>query len=50
MLQIPIKCVHNKAGLGMSETDVPNVEVDANVEKKQALWRKTQKRYKEIVD
>ncbi|KAG5325206.1 AGGF1 factor, partial [Pseudoatta argentina] len=45
-----ITCNHNKVGLGSKRTDVPNVELDSNTEKKQAVWRKTQKRYKEILD
>ncbi|XP_011150988.1 angiogenic factor with G patch and FHA domains 1 isoform X2 [Harpegnathos saltator] len=49
---VPIKCNHaDKSGLGStSETDFSNVDVDVNVGKKQAVWRKTQKRYKEIAD
>ncbi|XP_018312231.1 angiogenic factor with G patch and FHA domains 1 isoform X2 [Mycetomoellerius zeteki] len=47
---LPITCNHNKVGLGSKRTDVPNVELDSNTEKKQAVWRKTQKRYKEILD
>ncbi|XP_011067127.1 PREDICTED: angiogenic factor with G patch and FHA domains 1 isoform X3 [Acromyrmex echinatior] len=45
-----ITCNHNKVGLGSKRTDVPNVELDSNTEKKQAVWRKAQKRYKEILD
>ncbi|TGZ48427.1 Angiogenic factor with G patch and FHA domains 1 [Temnothorax longispinosus] len=45
-----ITCNHNKVGLGLKRTDVPNIELDSNMKKKQTLWRKTQKRYKEIVD
>ncbi|XP_032676009.1 angiogenic factor with G patch and FHA domains 1 isoform X2 [Odontomachus brunneus] len=47
---IPINYNQNRGGLGSSETDFPSIELDANVEKKQALWRKTQKRFKEIDD
>ncbi|XP_014489188.1 PREDICTED: angiogenic factor with G patch and FHA domains 1 [Dinoponera quadriceps] len=47
---IPIKSSHNKSGLGSSEVDFSNIEMDVNVEKKQAVWRKAQKRYKEITD
>lgn len=50
MLQIPIQCTHSKGGLGSSKADFPNIELDANVEKKQAVWRKTQKRYKETAN
>ncbi|XP_018337800.1 PREDICTED: angiogenic factor with G patch and FHA domains 1 [Trachymyrmex septentrionalis] len=42
-----ITCNHNKVGLGSKRTDV---ELDSNMEKKQAVWRKAQKRYKEILD
>jgi len=42
-----IACYHNKVGLGSKGTDVPNIKLDSNMEKKQAVW-KTQKRYKEI--
>ncbi|XP_071560822.1 angiogenic factor with G patch and FHA domains 1 isoform X1 [Temnothorax nylanderi] len=45
-----ITCNHNKVGLGLKRTDVPNIELDSNTKKKQTVWRKTQKRYKEIVD
>ncbi|CAL1681908.1 unnamed protein product [Lasius platythorax] len=41
---------YNKAGIGLSETDFPNIELDSNAEKKQTVWRKTQERYKEIMD
>lgn len=47
---LPIACNHNKVGLGSKRTDVPIIELDSNTEKKQAVWRKTQKRYEEIVD
>lgn len=38
----------NKSGFGRNETDFPTVELDSNVEKKQARWRKTQQRYNQI--
>ncbi|XP_011332504.1 angiogenic factor with G patch and FHA domains 1 isoform X2 [Ooceraea biroi] len=47
---LPIARNHNKVGLGSNEADYSNIELDSNVEKKQAVWRKTQKRYKEIAD
>ncbi|XP_011688024.1 PREDICTED: angiogenic factor with G patch and FHA domains 1 isoform X2 [Wasmannia auropunctata] len=47
---LPIACNHNKVGLGSKKADVSNIELDSSMEKKQAVWRKTQKRYKEIVD
>ncbi|KAK2581738.1 hypothetical protein KPH14_002220 [Odynerus spinipes] len=40
----------NKSGLGAIEADFPPVELDSNVEKKQARWRKTQQRYNQIND
>ncbi|KYN45090.1 Angiogenic factor with G patch and FHA domains 1 [Trachymyrmex septentrionalis] len=45
--ELLITCNHNKVGLGSKRTDV---ELDSNMEKKQAVWRKAQKRYKEILD
>jgi len=45
---LPIACNHNKVGLGSKGTDIPNIKLDSNMEKKQAVWRKTQKRYKEL--
>lgn len=47
---VPIKANFSKAGIGLSEADFPNIEIDSNTEKKQILWRKTQERYKEIMD
>ncbi|KAL6428658.1 hypothetical protein ACFW04_007930 [Cataglyphis niger] len=47
---VPIKGNYNKAGIGSSEVDFPNIELDSNTEKKQIMWRKTQERYKEIKD
>lgn len=38
----------NRAGLGSEH--MPSVELDANTQKKQALWRKTQQRYEEIME
>ncbi|XP_072764550.1 uncharacterized protein [Anoplolepis gracilipes] len=49
-LEVPIKANFSKAGIGLSEADFPNIEIDSNTEKKQILWRKTQERYKEIMD
>lgn len=49
-LQVPIKGNYNKAGIGSSEVDFPNIELDFNTEKKQTMWRKAQERYKEIMD
>lgn len=50
VLQLPITCNRNKSGLGSNEADFPDIELDSNAEKKQAVWRKTQKRYNEIAD
>jgi len=50
LLQLPIASNHKKIGFGSSEADYSNVELDSNLEKKQAVWRKTQKRYKELAD
>ncbi|XP_018404846.1 PREDICTED: angiogenic factor with G patch and FHA domains 1 [Cyphomyrmex costatus] len=47
---LPITCNHNKVGLGSKRMDIPNIELNSNMEKKQAVWRKTQQRYKEILD
>ncbi|XP_070161472.1 angiogenic factor with G patch and FHA domains 1 [Polyergus mexicanus] len=47
---VSIKGNYNKAGIGSSEADFPNIELDFNTEKKQTMWRKAQERYKEIVD
>ncbi|XP_011644651.1 angiogenic factor with G patch and FHA domains 1 isoform X1 [Pogonomyrmex barbatus] len=47
---LPLMYNHNKVGLGSNKMDFPNIELDSNVEKKQTVWRKTQKRYKEIMD
>ncbi|KAL0108439.1 hypothetical protein PUN28_015173 [Cardiocondyla obscurior] len=47
---LPIIAYHNKVGFGSKEMEVPNIKIDSNTEKKQAVWRKTQKRYKEIVE
>ncbi|XP_011251924.1 angiogenic factor with G patch and FHA domains 1 isoform X1 [Camponotus floridanus] len=47
---VSIRGNYNKAGIGSSEADFPNIELDSNMEKKQTMWRKTQERYKEIRD
>ena len=39
----------SKTGLGAA-SEFPTIELDSTTEKKQALWRKTQQRYKEITD
>ncbi|OAD56442.1 hypothetical protein WN48_03392 [Eufriesea mexicana] len=39
----------SKTGLGAT-SEFPTIELDSTTEKKQALWRKTQQRYKEITD
>lgn len=49
-LQVSIRGNYNKAGIGSREADFPSIELDINTEKKQTMWRKTQERYKEIVD
>ncbi|XP_014609680.1 PREDICTED: angiogenic factor with G patch and FHA domains 1 [Polistes canadensis] len=40
----------NKSGFGAVEADFPKIELDSNVEKKQARWRKTQQRYNQIIE
>ncbi|XP_076637730.1 angiogenic factor with G patch and FHA domains 1 isoform X4 [Colletes latitarsis] len=47
----PISVTNNpsKTGLG-APSEFPTIEVYSTTEKKQALWRKTQQRYKEITD
>jgi len=50
LLQLSIASNHKKVGFGSSEADYSNVELDSNLEKKQAVWRKTQKRYKQLAD
>ncbi|XP_076164349.1 angiogenic factor with G patch and FHA domains 1 isoform X4 [Ptiloglossa arizonensis] len=46
---IPMTNNPNKTGLGAT-SEFPTIELDSTTEKKQALWRKTQQRYKEITD
>ncbi|CAL7948506.1 unnamed protein product [Xylocopa violacea] len=47
----PVSLTNNpcKTGLGAT-SEFPTIELDSTTEKKQALWRKTQLRYKEITD
>ncbi|XP_017891349.1 angiogenic factor with G patch and FHA domains 1 isoform X2 [Ceratina calcarata] len=47
----PVSMTNNpsKTGLGAA-SEFPTIELDSTTEKKQALWRKTQQRYKEIND
>ncbi|KAK9310078.1 hypothetical protein QLX08_000530 [Tetragonisca angustula] len=47
----PVSLTNNpsKTGLGAA-SEFPTIELDSTTEKKQALWRKTQQRYKEITD
>ncbi|XP_015440042.1 PREDICTED: angiogenic factor with G patch and FHA domains 1 [Dufourea novaeangliae] len=47
----PVLMTNNpsKTGLGASR-EFPTIELDSTTEKKQALWRKTQRRYKEIAE
>ncbi|XP_012285396.1 angiogenic factor with G patch and FHA domains 1 isoform X2 [Orussus abietinus] len=46
----PVQVVSNrtKTGLGASDAEISTIEISPGTEKKQALWRKTQQRYKEI--
>ncbi|XP_076547427.1 angiogenic factor with G patch and FHA domains 1 isoform X2 [Osmia lignaria lignaria] len=46
---ISLKNNPSKTGLGAT-SEFPTIELDSTTEKKQALWRKTQQRYKEITD
>lgn len=48
-LQVPLTNNPSKTGLGAT-SEFPTIELDSTTEKKQALWRKTQQRYKEITD
>ncbi|CAG5083665.1 Similar to Aggf1: Angiogenic factor with G patch and FHA domains 1 (Mus musculus) [Cotesia congregata] len=41
----PVQMVNNNAKKGLGNTDLPSIEMDASVEKKQAIWRKTRQRY-----
>ncbi|KAG7200069.1 hypothetical protein KM043_000518 [Ampulex compressa] len=47
---VPLTSNHSKVGLGATEAEFPSVELDSSAEKKQALWRKTQRRYNEIAN
>ena len=45
----PVSLTNNPSKTGLGATsEFPTIELDSTTEKKQALWRKTQKRYKEI--
>ncbi|XP_050487007.1 angiogenic factor with G patch and FHA domains 1 isoform X3 [Bombus huntii] len=46
---VPLTNNPSKTGLGAT-SEFPTIELDSTTEKKQALWRKTQQRYKEITD
>lgn len=46
---VPMTNNPSKTGLGAA-SEFPTIELDSTTEKKQALWRKTQQRYKEITD
>ena len=48
--QVPLVQNPNKTGLGFSNADLIQCEVDPCTEKKQALWRKTQQRYSKLPD
>lgn len=48
-LQVSLTNNPSKTGLGAT-SEFPTIELDSTTEKKQALWRKTQQRYKEISD
>ncbi|XP_053984071.1 angiogenic factor with G patch and FHA domains 1 isoform X3 [Hylaeus volcanicus] len=47
----PIPMTNNPSRTGLGTTsEFPTIELDSMTEKKQALWRKTQQRYKDITD
>ncbi|XP_076379180.1 angiogenic factor with G patch and FHA domains 1 isoform X2 [Megalopta genalis] len=47
----PVLMTNNPSKTGLGATsEFPTIELDSTTEKKQALWRKTQRRYKEIAD
>nr|XP_012144952.1 PREDICTED: angiogenic factor with G patch and FHA domains 1 isoform X4 [Megachile rotundata] len=47
----PVSLTNNPSKTGLGATsEFPTIELDSTTEKKQALWRKTQQRYKEITD
>ncbi|XP_076289060.1 angiogenic factor with G patch and FHA domains 1 isoform X2 [Lasioglossum baleicum] len=46
---VPITNNPSKTGFGAT-SEFPKIELDSTTEKKQALWRKTQRRYKEITE
>ncbi|XP_061931760.1 angiogenic factor with G patch and FHA domains 1 isoform X2 [Apis cerana] len=47
----PVSLTNNPSKTGLGATsEFPTIELDSTTEKKQALWRKTQQRYKEISD
>lgn len=37
--------INNRAKKGLGNTELPPIEVEPNIEKKQAIWRKTRQRY-----
>jgi hypothetical protein len=47
-LQVPLVSRREKAGLGSSSAELPEVTEDPAAERKKALWHKTQKRYQEL--
>jgi hypothetical protein len=46
--QVPVVSRREKAGLGSSSAELPEVTDDPAAERKKAVWHKTQKRYQEI--
>ncbi|XP_076226466.1 angiogenic factor with G patch and FHA domains 1 isoform X4 [Nomia melanderi] len=47
----PVLMTNNPSKTGLGATsEFPTIELDSTTEKKQAMWRKTQQRYKEITD
>ncbi|XP_043276904.1 angiogenic factor with G patch and FHA domains 1 isoform X1 [Venturia canescens] len=47
---VPLVNKQTKAGFGAPNSELSTLRVDPSVEKKQKLWRKTQKRYNELSD
>jgi hypothetical protein len=48
LFQVPLVSRREKAGLGSSSADLPDVADNPAAERKKAVWHKTQKRYQEI--
>ncbi|XP_057333360.1 angiogenic factor with G patch and FHA domains 1 [Microplitis mediator] len=41
----PVLMINNRAKKGLGNTELPPIEMEPNIEKKQAIWRKTRQRY-----